>query len=291
MSLWVEGKNVDVYNPAFYVPVPSALHSDDSGVGTGNERKDSEEEVTDFVHSQEYIPYHEGPKTYPQGRAWEGDFNNGQGALDVDLNLVLCQTEDSLDFGNSLSVNDAVLLDESVPDWYIVGEPDDEHPELQEESPQAAEKEEETEGEWEEEQSEQTFEMPALDIADTSDSFDSTEAEVLAPEQPSFSPNEDVICQNRDVNEGHAETEGVYTGQWNDGKWHGQGKVLYPDGSAWEGRWEAGKLIQGKIMFPDGVTMEGKWSDDQLTSGKMRFPDGTFLQGEFREGLLWNGVQ
>eukprot|EP01032_Pedospumella_encystans_P012827 gene12827-14809_t len=35
-----------------------------------------------------------------------------------------------------------------------------------------------------------------------------------------------------------------------------RGKVVYPDGSVCEGRWEAGKFVEGKNIHPDGTTFE-----------------------------------
>jgi hypothetical protein len=69
-----------------------------------------------------------------------------------------------------------------------------------------------------------------------------------------------------------------------------EGKIIYPDGTVFEGKFENGKLNgQGKITSSDGRTVaEGEFKDGELNGqGQFRSSDGrTVAKGEFKDGKL-----
>lgn len=57
--------------------------------------------------------------------------------------------------------------------------------------------------------------------------------------------------------------DGVYTGQIKDGKPHGEGELILPDGHIYKGEWVNGKKHgKGTYIYPSGYQFIGKWEDD-----------------------------
>jgi|LauGreDrversion4_2_1035121.scaffolds.fasta_scaffold248318_3 hypothetical protein len=51
-----------------------------------------------------------------------------------------------------------------------------------------------------------------------------------------------------------------YEGEWQDGRFHGQGVKTLPDGTVFDGEWEEGKPVgQGMCKYPDGAKYTGSW--------------------------------
>lgn len=100
-----------------------------------------------------------------------------------------------------------------------------------------------------------------------------------------------------------------YVGGFLDNQRHGQGKMVYPDGSCYEGGWAngdchgegiyqglhdylyAGTFVEGKkhgigkARFGDGGRYEGEWRNDQEHGqGKLSSRDGTSYEGSFAYG-------
>jgi len=76
------------------------------------------------------------------------------------------------------------------------------------------------------------------------------------------------------------------TGTWTDGRINGMGKLVYPDGSVYEG-----ELVQnikhGKGMWRSsrGAYYSGSWENGKTHgSGVLTYPNGTTYTGEFRHG-------
>ncbi len=95
--------------------------------------------------------------------------------------------------------------------------------------------------------------------------------------------NEATTTEGKSISE-----RGSYEGGLLKGFFHGQGRMLYADGSRYEGQWVRGKRQgQGKMVWADGQVYEGAWLMDQphgqgimyLANGKVR--EGTFARGEF----------
>lgn len=65
--------------------------------------------------------------------------------------------------------------------------------------------------------------------------------------------------------------EGRYVGDWEDHKWHGQGKLTWHSGSTYEGEWRAGKRHgHGKMIWNSGAVYVGGYKDNK------RYGNGTY---------------
>ena len=81
-------------------------------------------------------------------------------------------------------------------------------------------------------------------------------------------------------------TVGSYTGQWKDGKPHGQGKIVLPKGIVYTGNWENGKRSgQGTMTWENGQKYEGGWKDDKYGGqGTFTYSNGSVYVGNFSNG-------
>ena len=56
----------------------------------------------------------------------------------------------------------------------------------------------------------------------------------------------------------------TYEGEWLDGNFHGNGSLVFDDGSKYEGSWVEGKRQGfGIHTNPDGSRIEGEWLQDE----------------------------
>jgi hypothetical protein len=80
----------------------------------------------------------------------------------------------------------------------------------------------------------------------------------------------------------------IYQGEKVNGKYHGPGTLLMPDGSKYVGEFSAGQRHgRGTLTTADGVTMSGEWLEDKLNGqGKIVRSCGTIREGTFKDGLL-----
>jgi len=104
----------------------------------------------------------------------------------------------------------------------------------------------------------------------------------------------------------------VYTGQWKDGKYHGKGKltnangswndgvfesgafisgqckIIYEDGSRYEGAMEQGQLSgQGTMIWRSGDSYTGQWKNSQYHGfGKLIYSNDSWYEGNFDRGLF-----
>eukprot|EP00911_Craspedida_sp_UC1_P001797 UC1_evm1s1373 len=68
---------------------------------------------------------------------------------------------------------------------------------------------------------------------------------------------------------------GVYEGEWKDGKQHGRGKYTFASGNVYEGEWKDDKRTgRGKFTWPSGDVYEGEWKDGKRT-GQGKFTAGS----------------
>ena len=81
-----------------------------------------------------------------------------------------------------------------------------------------------------------------------------------------------------------------FEGEFKDGEKHGQGKYISPNGSKYEGEYKDSKYHgQGKFTSPDGSSYEGQWKDGKYHGqGTYTFSDGGKGIGDFREDNPWN---
>ena len=78
------------------------------------------------------------------------------------------------------------------------------------------------------------------------------------------------------------------------GKPNGQGKITYPDGIKYLGKYNDGKLknVWKIFTFPDGRKYVGEWKDGKRNGqGTITTTDGGKFVGEWRGGLPWNITQ
>ena len=74
-----------------------------------------------------------------------------------------------------------------------------------------------------------------------------------------------------------------YEGSWMNGLRHGEGKVVYADGSTYEGSWKNGlRYGEGKMVCADGSTYEGSWKNGcRHGEGKVVYSNGLTYQGSW----------
>ncbi|KAG9482265.1 hypothetical protein GDO78_011125 [Eleutherodactylus coqui] len=79
-----------------------------------------------------------------------------------------------------------------------------------------------------------------------------------------------------------------YEGEWEDGKKHGHGKLLFRDGSYYEGQFVRGEITGSgqRYWAAMGNTYSGGFQDGELHGhGVMKYKDGGRYEGEFAFGI------
>lgn len=137
---------------------------------------------------------------------------------------------------------------------------------------------------------------------------------------PAFSlAQEQGHCTYRFADVGQ-EPSGLYQGQCQDDKAHGQGRIDYDDGDIYEGSFKNGvKHGQGTYTWISGSHYQGEWRDDERNGqgsmtwvkghrkighyqgewrdnkrngqGKYSHKSGMRLRGEWRDDKLWKGTK
>lgn len=77
-----------------------------------------------------------------------------------------------------------------------------------------------------------------------------------------------------------------YEGCWKNGRYHGQGRVVYASGDVYTGVWEASiRQGTGTLQWKDGRQYTGDWEANVRTgSGVFTWPSGDRYEGEFVNG-------
>jgi len=77
-----------------------------------------------------------------------------------------------------------------------------------------------------------------------------------------------------------------YTGEWQDGEMHGEGTMTWPDGKQYVGEWQDGaRHGEGVMIWPDDYRYEGEWvAGRKHGEGEMTLPDGSVLEDEWEDG-------
>ena len=78
-----------------------------------------------------------------------------------------------------------------------------------------------------------------------------------------------------------------YDGDWTDDKFSGQGILLTPSETEYEGKFENHKLVEGKITYPDGSFYVGQshaWKRHGI--GKMTNSDGSVQEGMWSDNVF-----
>lgn len=81
---------------------------------------------------------------------------------------------------------------------------------------------------------------------------------------------------------------GTYIGDLVDGACQGEGKMIWDDGTVYEGEWEySARCGQGICHFSNGTVYSGTWENDNMNGyGTMTFTDGAVYTGEWKDGAL-----
>jgi len=82
----------------------------------------------------------------------------------------------------------------------------------------------------------------------------------------------------------YADHGGKYSGEYRNNQPHGQGTVVYPDGTEYLGAFRGGKRNgSGTNLYPDGSKYVGEYKDGQRNGqGTYTWPDGRKYVGEWR---------
>ena len=76
-----------------------------------------------------------------------------------------------------------------------------------------------------------------------------------------------------------------YTGNFKEGKFHGNGNLYKKNGDIYDGEFEQGVLIKGKINFNNGDSCEGDFIDGNLEGkGIYTYKNGDIFKGNFEKG-------
>jgi len=77
----------------------------------------------------------------------------------------------------------------------------------------------------------------------------------------------------------------LYEGELRNDHKHGKGTMRFADGRVFVGEYVNGQMTDGKMIYQDGSTYEGGWADGMRHGrGKCVFTDESIYEGEFREG-------
>lgn len=61
-----------------------------------------------------------------------------------------------------------------------------------------------------------------------------------------------------------------YVGEWQNGRYGGQGTLTYPDGRQYIGQFKNGQMDgQGEMTYPDGKVQNGLWKDGKFSGDSM----------------------
>jgi hypothetical protein len=98
---------------------------------------------------------------------------------------------------------------------------------------------------------------------------------------PAFDPSLNGYLENVET------PDGLYTGEFLAGQYHGSGTLFYNDGSVYDGTWNTGKREgQGEYVSVEGWAYKGAWLADTMHGrGLYTFKDKSTYEGNFKDGL------
>ena len=84
----------------------------------------------------------------------------------------------------------------------------------------------------------------------------------------------------------NSQTAAIYDGNWVNGKEHGHGTMVWPNGDRYEGDWRDGQRYgHGIMIWASGARYEGDWRDgDEHGYGTMMYPNGVSYEGNWVSG-------
>ena len=76
-----------------------------------------------------------------------------------------------------------------------------------------------------------------------------------------------------------------YTGEWEQGNWHGYGRLQNMIGDVYEGNFvQNQKEGKGKLNLKNGQVFEGRFKNNRIREGKMSYSENSYYKGLFCEG-------
>jgi hypothetical protein len=77
----------------------------------------------------------------------------------------------------------------------------------------------------------------------------------------------------------------TYHGNWQNGHWHGQGRIVTVNGDVYDGAFQYDqKEGHGQLQFQDGRVFTGRFLKDQMREGALHFGDGSKYEGLLKHG-------
>jgi len=91
---------------------------------------------------------------------------------------------------------------------------------------------------------------------------------------------------------GDKDIQAKYKGDVENGKPHGLGLIIFPDGAKYSGEWKNGKANgQGTFISPNGEQYQGGWFENRKHGfGESILADGFTFVGEWDYGRPWSGT-
>jgi hypothetical protein len=91
------------------------------------------------------------------------------------------------------------------------------------------------------------------------------------------------------ISEDFQRNKTVFEGSWKNNKKHGIGTITYPSGATFSGEWRIGVVHgKGKSISKNGRVTVGNWKNGSLNGyAKMNGPDGFMLRGNFIQDKLY----
>lgn len=82
-----------------------------------------------------------------------------------------------------------------------------------------------------------------------------------------------------------------YQGVFQNGLYHGQGILTFPNGRSYTGSFDNHEFHgQGELTGDDGIKYSGNWTKGVLKVGKITYHDGTYYQGELDNSFFKHGT-
>lgn len=98
-------------------------------------------------------------------------------------------------------------------------------------------------------------------------------------------------CEPTQFGGGTALPDGsVYSGDFENGLFHGQGKLSWPDGRHYEGEFRQGRISgRGRLVYGDGCIYEGEFLEGDLNGNGRYACEDNVWEGQFQQGELLQG--
>lgn len=78
----------------------------------------------------------------------------------------------------------------------------------------------------------------------------------------------------------------TYKGEWRNGKREGKGKMVWADGSSFDGIWKNDQRLKGRQILANGWVYFGKFENDKMedAQGRLLMSNMVIYEGKFSQG-------